>query len=56
SRRRAEEMIASGLVTVNGQMITELGTKADASRDHIKVGRRPHRGRRRRQPDCGIIL
>ncbi|HEX4074506.1 MAG TPA: S4 domain-containing protein [Candidatus Acidoferrales bacterium] len=37
SRRRAEEMIASGLVTVNGQTITELGTKADAARDHIKV-------------------
>jgi 23S rRNA pseudouridine2605 synthase len=37
SRRRAEEMIASGLVTVNGKTITELGTKADASRDHIKV-------------------
>ncbi|MGC2332499.1 MAG: S4 domain-containing protein [Candidatus Acidiferrales bacterium] len=37
SRRRAEEMIASGLVTVNGQTITELGTKADSSRDHIKV-------------------
>jgi 23S rRNA pseudouridine2605 synthase len=37
SRRRAEEMIASGLVTVNGRMVTELGTKADLSRDHIKV-------------------
>ena len=37
SRRRAEEMIASGLVTVNGQTITELGTKADAAHDHIKV-------------------
>ena len=37
SRRHAEEMITSGLVTVNGQTITELGTKADASRDHIKV-------------------
>jgi 23S rRNA pseudouridine2605 synthase len=37
SRRRAEEMISSGLVTVNGQTITELGTKADALRDHIKV-------------------
>jgi len=37
SRRRAEEMIASGLVTVNGQTVTELGTKADAERDHIKV-------------------
>src|ERR1017187_9430354 len=37
SRRRAEEMIASGLVTVNGKTVTELGTKADESRDHIKV-------------------
>src|SRR6185437_12505453 len=37
SRRRAEEMIASGLVTVNGELVTQLGSKADASRDHIKV-------------------
>lgn len=37
SRRRAEEMIASGLVTVNGQVVTQLGTKADPERDHIKV-------------------
>ena len=37
SRRHAEEMISSGLVTVNGQTVTELGTKADESRDHIKV-------------------
>lgn len=37
SRRRAEELIASGLVTVNGHTVTELGSKADASRDHIKV-------------------
>lgn len=37
SRRHAEELITSGLVTVNGQMVTELGSKADASRDHIKV-------------------
>ena len=37
SRRHAEEFITSGLVTVNGQTVTELGSKADASRDHIKV-------------------
>lgn len=37
SRRRAEEMITSGLVTVNGRTVTKLGTKADESRDHIKV-------------------
>jgi 23S rRNA pseudouridine2605 synthase len=38
SRRRAEQLIVSGQVTVNGRMVTELGSKADASRDHIKVG------------------
>jgi 23S rRNA pseudouridine2605 synthase len=37
SRRHAEELIAAGEVTVNGQVITEPGTKADASKDHIKV-------------------
>ncbi len=37
SRREAETMIREGRVTVNGRVITELGTKADANRDHIKV-------------------
>jgi 23S rRNA pseudouridine2605 synthase len=37
SRRRAEEMIRSGLITVNGRVVTALGSKADQSRDHIKV-------------------
>ncbi len=37
SRRRAEEMIVGGQVTVNGQIVTELGTKADPERDHIRV-------------------
>src|ERR1700733_937868 len=37
SRRHAEELISSGMVTVNGRTITELGSKADEARDHIKV-------------------
>lgn len=37
SRRKAEMMIASGRVTVNGKVVTELGTKVDAVRDHVKV-------------------
>jgi 23S rRNA pseudouridine2605 synthase len=37
SRRHAEELIQSGFVTVNGQIVTELGSKADESTDHIKV-------------------
>ncbi len=37
SRRRAEEMIVAGQVMVNGQVVTQLGSKADAGRDHIRV-------------------
>lgn len=37
SRRHAEEMIKAGEVTVNGAVVTELGTKADPTKDHIKV-------------------
>ena len=37
SRRKAEEMIEQGRVQVNGKVITELGTKADLGRDHIRV-------------------
>ena len=37
SRRSAEKLISSGAVSVNGQIVTELGTKADPERDHIRV-------------------
>ncbi len=37
SRRHAEELITQGRVQVNGKVVTELGTKADAARDHIRV-------------------
>ena len=37
SRRAAEELIAEGRVRVNGQVVSELGAKADADKDHIKV-------------------
>ena len=36
SRREAETMIREGRVTVNGR-VAELGSKANAGRDHIKV-------------------
>ena len=32
SRRAAEELIAEGRVRLNGKVVTELGTKADASK------------------------
>ena len=37
SRRKAEELITSGHVHVNGKIVTELGTKADSETDHIRV-------------------
>lgn len=37
SRRKSEELITGGLVSVNGQVVTELGTKADPEKDHIRV-------------------
>jgi 23S rRNA pseudouridine2605 synthase len=37
SRREAEAMIREGRVTVNGRVVTELGSKANAARDHVKV-------------------
>lgn len=37
SRRKAETLIVEGRVTVNGKVVTELGTKADFEQDHIKV-------------------
>lgn len=44
SRRKAEEFITGGLVSVNGQTVTELGTKADPERDHIRVNGKLLRG------------
>jgi 23S rRNA pseudouridine2605 synthase len=37
SRREAETMIREGRVTVNGRVVTELGSRANAGADHIKV-------------------
>ena len=37
SRRNAEKMIVEGRVAVNGQIIRELGTQIDQSRDTVQV-------------------
>src|SRR5215467_7916583 len=37
SRRAAERLITGGVVSVNGQIVTELGSKADPQGDHIRV-------------------
>ena len=37
SRRGAEQLMLEGRVTLNGQIIKELGTKADLARDDVRV-------------------
>jgi 23S rRNA pseudouridine2605 synthase len=51
SRRKSEEFIAEGRVTVNGKVVAELGSKADVERDHIKVD-----GRLIRQPSKMVYI
>jgi 23S rRNA pseudouridine2605 synthase len=41
SRRKAEEIIAAGRVTLNGQIVTEQGTQADPQTDVICVDGKP---------------
>src|SRR6202040_1734514 len=51
SRRNAEQLIREGRVKVNGAVITELGSKADPERDHIKVD-----GKRVSAPEKPVYL
>jgi 23S rRNA pseudouridine2605 synthase len=51
SRRKAEQLIREGRVAVNGAVITELGSKADPKRDHIKVD-----GKHIRAPEKPVYL
>jgi len=48
SRRKAEELILQGRVMVNGRVVTQLGSKADLERDHIRVDGRLLRPAHRR--------
>ncbi len=41
SRRHAEELILAGVVTVNGQVVTELGTRVDPEHDEVRVNGEP---------------
>ena len=41
SRREAEKIISAGRVTVDGKIITELGAKADPSKNKIRVDGKP---------------
>jgi len=47
SRRKAEEIIGAGRVTLNGKVVVEQGTKADPQRDVICVDGKPLKSRER---------
>lgn len=51
SRRKAEQLILAGRVSVNGELVTELGSKADPEHDEIRVD-----GRRVRLPREHLYL
>lgn len=40
SRRKCEELILQGKVSVNGKVVTELGTKIIPEKDKIEFNRR----------------
>ena len=49
SRRAAERLIEAGRVSVNGEIVTQLGSRADPGRDDVRVdGRRVGGAQRRR--------
>ena len=47
SRRASEQIISQGRVTVNGDMVTELGKKVDPLHDHVAVDGKPLRAKRK---------
>jgi 23S rRNA pseudouridine2605 synthase len=51
SRRAAEKVMAQGRLTVNGAVVSELGSKADLQRDDIRVD-----GVRVRAPERAVYL
>ena len=51
SRRRAEELIVSGNVSVNSAVVTKLGTRVDPEHDAVSV-----RGRRLNRPERKVYF
>jgi 23S rRNA pseudouridine2605 synthase len=53
SRRKAEELIVAGRIRVNGEVVRELGAKADPDKDRIEVdGKRVEP----QQPHIAVLL
>ena len=56
SRRASEQLITAGEVTVNGEIVTTLGIKADPEKDHIKVRGRLINTKLQNRSDVYILL
>lgn len=56
SRRASEALITAGDVSVNGEIVTELGTKADPEKDHIKVRGKLINAKIQNRSDVYILL
>ena len=54
SRRKSEELILDGRVSVNGKIVTELGTKIETNRDKVAVDNKliKTENRKRYNKDC----
>src|SRR6266436_5671586 len=47
SRRSGEQMILAGRVSVNGEVVSELGFKIDPKHDRVSVDGKPVRAKRK---------
>lgn len=56
SRRRSEDLIAAGVVAVNGRIVTQPGTTVEPGRDKVTVRGRPVRARLPARGGQGVCL
>lgn len=52
SRREADDLIQAGVVTVNGEVVTELGTKVNVLKDDVRFNGEPLKG----EPKVYIVM
>ena len=56
SRRKGEEFIAAGRVSVNGRTVTEPGTKVDAGNDVVDIAGRVYPVGRLDKDSTGLLI
>lgn len=54
SRREADNLVARGMVKINGVTIKEMGTKVDPTKDKVEVGN--HAANNKKQPPIYLAL